>query len=69
MRRPKNASNTSPVRLLRMRVEGMTCTSCEQHVEQALREAGVIDVEADFRRGEAASRRSAYQKKQVFERC
>jgi mercuric reductase len=36
-----------------MRVEGMTCPSCEDHVDQALRETGARQVEADFRRGEA----------------
>src|SRR6266852_7070147 len=36
-----------------MRVDGMTCPSCEHHVENALREVGAHDVEADFRRGEA----------------
>jgi mercuric reductase len=36
-----------------MRVEGMTCSSCEDHVDQALRETGARQVEADFRRGEA----------------
>src|SRR5216683_4122807 len=37
----------------RMRVDGMTCPSCEHHVEKALSEAGAHNVEADFRRGEA----------------
>jgi len=37
---------------MRMRVEGMTCPSCEHHVEEALRETGAIDVAADFRRGD-----------------
>src|SRR6266851_1353830 len=37
----------------RMRVGGMTCPSCEHHVEKALSEAGARDVAADFRRGEA----------------
>src|SRR5438105_4533900 len=37
----------------RMRVSGMTCPSCEHHVEKALSEAGARDVAADFRRGEA----------------
>src|ERR1700738_841516 len=37
----------------RMRVDGMTCPSCEHHVEKALGEAGAHDVPADFRRGEA----------------
>jgi mercuric reductase len=37
----------------RMAVEGMTCTDCERHVSEALREAGAIDPVANFRRGEA----------------
>src|SRR5216683_936411 len=37
----------------RMRVGGMTCPSCEHHVEKSLSEAGARDVAADFRRGEA----------------
>src|SRR6266571_3037945 len=37
----------------RMRVGGMTCPSCEHHVEKALSEAGARDVAADFCRGEA----------------
>src|SRR5712692_8070185 len=40
-------------RRFRIRVDGMTCPSCEHHVEKALSEAGAHDVEADFRRGEA----------------
>lgn len=52
MSRSKDTGNTSPTRL-RMRVEGMTCTSCEHHVQQALRDAGATDVDADFRLGEA----------------
>ncbi len=31
----------------------MTCTDCERHVTEALREAGAIDPVANFRRGEA----------------
>ena len=37
---------------LRMRVDGMSCPNCEHHVEQALRQGGAREVEADFRRGE-----------------
>src|SRR5919204_2560739 len=37
---------------LRMRVDGMSCPSCEHHVEKALRQGGAREVEADFRRGE-----------------
>lgn len=38
---------------LRLRVEGMTCPSCERHVEQALLNAGATEATTDFRRGEA----------------
>src|SRR6266851_5115495 len=37
---------------LRIRVDGMTCSSCERHVEQALVSAGATEADADFRRGE-----------------
>ena len=40
-------------RRFRMRVDGMTCPSCERHVQKALRKAGARDVTTDFRRGEA----------------
>lgn len=36
-----------------MQIDGMTCPSCEHHVDAALRTAGARDVEVDFRRGEA----------------
>jgi len=42
-----------PPTRLRMRVEGMTCPSCERHVEQALLNAGATEADADFRRSEA----------------
>src|SRR5919204_776257 len=35
-----------------LRVSGMTCPSCEHHVERALAAAGAHDVKADFRLGE-----------------
>jgi mercuric reductase len=38
---------------MKMIVEGMTCDSCNRHVADALRSAGVSDVEADWHRGEA----------------
>src|SRR5216683_2935006 len=44
---------TTNDRRFRMRVDGMTCPSCEHHVEKALTEAGARNVDADFRRGEA----------------
>jgi mercuric reductase len=37
----------------RMRVNGMTCDSCNTHVERALVGAGAREAEADWRRGEA----------------
>ncbi len=40
-------------RRLRLQVGGMTCTSCETHVSQALTRAGAQNVSADYRRGEA----------------
>ncbi|MDA8218125.1 MAG: mercury(II) reductase [Dehalococcoidales bacterium] len=39
-----------------MRVEGMTCPSCEIHVARALERAGAIEPRADFRRGEVRLR-------------
>jgi copper chaperone CopZ len=36
-----------------MRIEGMTCPSCEHHVDKALRATGARSIAADFRRGEA----------------
>ncbi|TFB18500.1 mercury(II) reductase [Filobacillus milosensis] len=38
---------------VRLPVEGMTCTGCEEHVIEALNKAGAKNAEADFRRGEA----------------
>src|SRR5260370_5679405 len=49
-RPPSAAANTTR---LRMRVDGMTCPSCERHVEQALLGAGASEADADFRRNEA----------------
>lgn len=37
----------------RMEVHGMTCDSCNLHVERALERAGARDVKADWRTGEA----------------
>lgn len=42
----------TPNQRFRLHVSGMTCTSCEHHVEQALHAAGAADATADFRRGE-----------------
>jgi copper chaperone CopZ len=36
-----------------MKVEGMTCTGCEEHVTKALKDAGANHVTASFRKGEA----------------
>lgn len=38
---------------MRMRVQGMTCDSCNLHVARALERAGARGVEADWRKGEA----------------
>lgn len=35
--------------MMEMEVTGMTCTDCERHVEQALKEAGATTVRANFR--------------------
>src|SRR5712692_9950194 len=48
---PDLQATAAPVRL-RMRVDGMTCASCERHVEQALLAAGATEADADFRRNE-----------------
>ena len=37
----------------RQKVEGMTCTGCEEHVTSALENIGARNIEASFRRGEA----------------
>ncbi|WCK52979.1 mercury(II) reductase [Aneurinibacillus sp. Ricciae_BoGa-3] len=37
----------------RVKVEGMTCTGCEEHVSVALENIGAKSIEANFRRGEA----------------
>lgn len=37
----------------KMAIEGMTCTSCEEHVSHALKEVGATKIEASFRKGEA----------------
>ena len=42
----------APDKRFRLRVSGMTCPSCEHHVERALASAGAHDVKADFRRCE-----------------
>jgi mercuric reductase len=36
-----------------MKIEGMTCTSCERHVENELKSVGAGDVSADFRKNQA----------------
>jgi len=38
---------------IQMKIAGMTCSHCEQTVEQALSTAGATDASADFRRGQA----------------
>ncbi len=37
----------------RMKIEGMTCTSCERHVEHGLKSVGAREVGADFRKHQA----------------
>ncbi len=46
----------STERDVRMEIHGMTCTSCEEHVVDALTQAGAQGARADFRRGEARFR-------------
>ena len=36
-----------------MKIEGMTCTSCERHVENGLKSVGAGDVSVDFRKNQA----------------
>lgn len=38
---------------IRIPVQGMTCTGCEEHVIKAIKKAGAKHVTADFRKGEA----------------
>lgn len=38
---------------VRLAVRGMTCTGCEDHVQEALHSVGAENIEANFRRGEA----------------
>ncbi|MDP9728005.1 mercury(II) reductase [Alicyclobacillus tolerans] len=38
---------------VRLKIRGMTCTDCENHVKSALLRVGAKDVSANFRRGEA----------------
>jgi mercuric reductase len=38
---------------LKMKVEGMTCTGCEEHIVNALESQGASNVSANFKRGEA----------------
>lgn len=37
----------------RMKIEGMTCTSCERHVKHGLKSVGARDVSADFQKHQA----------------
>lgn len=38
---------------VRLAVQGMTCTGCEEHVQKALDSVGAENISANFRRGEA----------------
>src|SRR5260370_17962447 len=62
---PDLQATAAPVRL-RMRVDGMTCTDCERHVAQALREVGATDPVANFRRGEVHFSAPATAESQTF---
>lgn len=44
---------TQNTKQYKMQVEGMTCTGCEEHVTDALKEIGGKNVTANYRRGEA----------------
>lgn len=37
----------------KMKIQGMTCTGCEHHIESALASVGAIQIKANFHRGEA----------------
>lgn len=37
----------------RMRIQGMTCTGCEKHIEKALESMGALNAKADFSQSEA----------------
>lgn len=54
---------------VRMRVEGMTCGSCERHVERALEGAGAGDAHADYRRSEAVFTANSRADLSVFARA
>lgn len=42
------------VRNIKLDIEGMTCTSCEEHIDHAAMEvAGVVEATADYKKGEA----------------
>lgn len=36
-----------------IRINGMTCTGCEQHIDSALTNIGAKNIETSFRRGES----------------
>jgi mercuric reductase len=57
--RPRYDADRAAVHSYRLPVEGMTCSDCERHVAEALREAGALDPVANFRRGEARFSASA----------
>ncbi len=45
------AESASEPAIYTLEIQGMTCTSCEHHVIEALKTAGALDVQADFQRG------------------
>lgn len=51
--REEEISDRSETLKVKMDVQGMTCTGCEEHVTGALKKAGAKNAEADFRRGQA----------------
>jgi mercuric reductase len=52
-----------------MAISGMTCPTCERHIERVLREAGAAEVVADFRRGEAQFSAPRSIDTHTFEQC
>src|SRR5690625_1745310 len=41
------------MRKYRVKINGMTCMGCEQHIDAALTNIGAINIETSFRRGES----------------
>ena len=48
------AANTSQVRNIKLEIEGMTCTSCEEHINYEVNKlAGVAETKSSYKAGEA----------------